>query len=184
MTVLAVFVGWGCWQLPAGAAVTPHALFGDGAVLQQGAKVPVWGTADPGEKVTVRFQDQEVSATAKGGKWRVELQNLKAGGPFEMTIRGTNTVQLKDILVGEVWVCSGQSNMEWSVGGCDKTDKDYAFSAPHNKMLRLFQVQKSPRPRPTTQTSGQWVEADPKAIGNWTAVGYFFGRDLRQHVQV
>src|SRR5262249_10717580 len=97
---------------------------------------------------------------------------------------GTNTIQLKNVLVGEVWVCSGQSNMEWSVGGCDKTDKDAAFSAPHNKNLRLFYVRKSPQAEPQTETDGKWVEADPKTIGNWTAVGYFFGRDLQKNLNV
>jgi sialate O-acetylesterase len=181
---MAVLVQWGCWQTAVQAAVTPHGLFTEGAVLQQGPIVPVWGTADAGEKVTVRFQDQEVSTTAENGKWRVELKNVKAGGPFELTIRGTNTIELKNVLVGEVWVCSGQSNMEWSVSGCDKSDKDYALSAPHNTMLRIFQVRKTPMARRQTETTGTWVEADPKTLGRWTAVGYFFGRDLQQQLKV
>jgi len=96
-------------------AVKPHAIFSDAMVLQQGMSVPVWGTADEGEDVTVRFQDQQVSARAKDGKWLVRLNNLKAGGPFEMTITGNDSITLKNVLVGEVWICSGQSNMEFSL---------------------------------------------------------------------
>src|SRR5437899_2143237 len=101
--------------LAARADVTPHAVFSDNMVLQRDAKVAVWGTADEGEKVTVRFQGQEVSAPAVQGRWLVELERLKAGGPFELTIAGKNRIVFQNVLVGEVWLCSGQSNMEWSL---------------------------------------------------------------------
>ena len=167
------------------AEVRPHAQCGEGMVLQQNAEVPIWGKADPGETVTVSFRGQKAAAAADNkGDWSVTLRSGKAGGPEEMTIAGKNTLHYKNVLVGEVWVCSGQSNMEWSVAGCDKGDKDYAFSAPHNPMLRWFHARKSPKARPQAETTGQWVEADPKAIGGWTAVGYFFGRDLQQHLNV
>src|SRR5437762_13671287 len=102
---------------PARAAVKPHGLFSDGAVLQQGMRVPVWGTAGEGEKVTVSFQGQTASTTARGGNWQVALKPLKAGGPFTLTLRGDNTVEVKNVLVGEVWVASGQSNMEFGLAG-------------------------------------------------------------------
>ena len=111
--------GW-----PPQAAVKPHALFADGAVLQQGIKVPVWGTAKDGEKVTVSFQGQEVSTTAKDGHCAPTLPPLKAGGPFEMTIAGENTIKLGNILVGEVWIASGQSNMQWSVKQSDNPEQN------------------------------------------------------------
>jgi sialate O-acetylesterase len=99
------------------AAVAPHPLFVDHAVLQQGMPVPVWGTADPGEPVTVEMAGQTVSTTAgKDGKWMVRLPSMQAGGPFTLTISGKNQVVLNDILVGEVWVCGGQSNMERQLG--------------------------------------------------------------------
>ena len=94
------------------AVVTPNGLISENAVLQQGIKVPIWGTADPGEKVTVKFLGQEVSTVAKNGWWMVYLNPLKPGGPYTMRI---NDLEIKNILVGEVWVCSGQSNMAWSV---------------------------------------------------------------------
>src|SRR4029077_17747551 len=97
------------------AEVKAHHLFSDNMVLQQNIKVPVWGTADEGENVTVRFQGQEESTTAANGKWMVRLEKLKAGGPFELTISGKNRLELKNVLVGEVWICSGQSNMWWPI---------------------------------------------------------------------
>ena len=84
-------------------------------VLQQGMKAPIWGTADDGEQVAVQFRDQQVSTTAKDGKWTVRLDELKPGGPFEMVITGKNTIRFKNVLVGEVWICGGQSNMEFPV---------------------------------------------------------------------
>ncbi len=145
----------------------------------------MWGTADKGENVTVSFRDQQVATRADGqGRWSVTIKTGDAGGPFELTIAGNNKIQYKNVLVGEVWVCSGQSNMEWSVGGCDKADKDFAFSAAHNPMLRMFQVKKSPSPWPLSNTAGQWVEAEPNVIGGWTAAGYFFGRDLQEKLKV
>src|SRR5262245_57814302 len=104
-----------CTSPPALADVRPHALFADHMVLQRDTKVPVWGTADEGEKVTVQCQGQEVSTAAQNGRWLVHLQNLRSGGPYELTIVGKNRVEFRNVLVGEVWLCSGQSNMEWSV---------------------------------------------------------------------
>ena len=105
------------------ADVTLPPFFSDHMVLQRDGKAPIWGTAEPGEKVTVRFRDQEQQATADAqGNWRVELKGLKAGGPDELTIAGKNTITLTDVLVGEVWVGSGQSNMKGGVGGYYKND--------------------------------------------------------------
>src|ERR1700759_4159225 len=100
------------------ADVKLPAIIGDNMALQQGIPVPIWGWADPGEEVTVTFNGQ--SKTAKAGddkKWMVKLDALKAGGPLEMTVKGKNSITLKNVLVGEVWVCSGQSNMEFQVNG-------------------------------------------------------------------
>jgi sialate O-acetylesterase len=170
---------------PVRATVQPHALCSEGMVLQQKADVHIWGKADPGEEVTVTFRDQKATTKANDkGDWLVTIKSGAAGGPEPMTIAGKNTLQYKNVLVGEVWVCSGQSNMEMAVHSCDKGDKDYAFSAPHNPMLRYFHARKSPMARPQTETMGRWIEADPKVIGPWTAVGYFFGRDLQKHLQV
>ena len=100
---------------PGLATVKPNALFSDNAVLQRGMAVPVWGQAAEGENVTVMCQNQSVSTMAKDGKWMVHLKPLKAGGPFTMTIEGSNKIELKNLLAGEVWICSGQSNMEYTI---------------------------------------------------------------------
>jgi sialate O-acetylesterase len=164
------------------AEVKPHALIGDNMVLQQGMKVPIWGTADESEQVTVHFQDQEVTATTRDGRWLVRLENLKAGGPFEMTIRGSNTIQFKNVLVGEIWICSGQSNMEWPLHLTRDADKTMESSA--NPAIRLFTVAKRPAAVPLANVQGAWVECGPKTVGGFTAVGYFFGRDLQKALKV
>jgi sialate O-acetylesterase len=170
---------------PVRADVKPHALCSEGMVLQQKAETKIWGKAEPDEAVTVSFRGEKVATKADAkGNWLVALKANGAGGPFEMTIAGKNTIEYKNVLVGEVWVCSGQSNMEQSVNGSDKGDQEAAKSAPHNSMLRMFQVARTPFAGPQTETSGKWVEADGKVVGNWTAVGYFFGRDLQEKLKV
>jgi sialate O-acetylesterase len=185
-----VVAGWLDWQVPAAtAAVKVHALFSDGAVLQQGMPVPVWGTADEGEKVTVRFQNQEVSATAKkNGRWKVTLEKLTAGGPFEMTIAGTNTIEVKNVLVGEVWIASGQSNMQWPVRLSAHAKETIAEAK--NPMIRLFTVAMHPAAKPlhnlhaTSTVPTVWKECDSSTIPNFSAVAYFFGRDLQKDLNV
>ena len=106
--------------IQAAADVKPASIFTEHMVLQRDGKVPVWGTAHPGEAVNVVMGDQHVAATADvTGKWRVDLAGLRAGGPFTLTISGPqNTLAFNDVLVGEVWLCSGQSNMEWALQRC------------------------------------------------------------------
>jgi sialate O-acetylesterase len=176
--LLAAVAVWVTVPVPAQATVKPHVLITDGMVLQQGMNVPIWGTADEGEQVTVRFQNQEFTTTAKDGKWEVRLDDLKPGGPFEMTIAGKNTLQFKNVLVGEVWVCSGQSNMEWLVSASAHADKTIAESK--NPRIRLFTVAKRPAAVPLHTVHGSWLECGPQTVANFSAVGYFFGRDLQK----
>ena len=161
------------------AEVKTAAIIGDNMCLQQGVPAPLWGTADPDEQVTVAFLEQKKSATAdKEGNWKVTLDPLKAGGPFEMTITGKNTISIKNILVGEVWVCSGQSNMEFGLRGAIHSAEEIA-KADFPK-IRLFTVQKTVATQPKKDVIGKWVECSPATAGNFSAVGYFFGRDLHQ----
>lgn len=110
------------------AAVRPHGLFTNGAVLQQGIEVPVWGTANNGEKVSVSINGQSATTTAKDGKWLVYLKPLKAGGPYTLTLQGDNKIELKNVLVGEVWICSGQSNMEMALSNTADAQEVIAHS--------------------------------------------------------
>ncbi len=159
-----------------------NGLFTDGAVLQQGTAVPVWGTARAGEKVTVVFQDQEVSTVAQEGRWSVRLKSPKAGGPFTLTVRGDNSITLTNVLVGEVWLCSGQSNMGFKLSRADTADA--AIAAAGDAQLRLFTVPRESDDTPRTDVAGQWQESTPVTASNFSAVAYFFGRDLRRALKV
>ena len=141
------------------AEVKPHALFSENAVLQQQVEVPVWGTAANGEKVTVEIQDQKVSTTAKDGQWMLRLRPLKAGGPFTMKFIGANTITLTNILVGEVWICSGQSNMEWPLRASFQSQND--VETANNPQLRLFTVPKLKAPQPLDDVKGMWEVSPP-----------------------
>jgi sialate O-acetylesterase len=161
------------------ADVKPSALFSEGAVLQQGVPIPVWGTARAGEKVTVRLNEQEATTTAgKNGKWMVHLPPREAGGPFVMTISGNNTVTIGDVLVGEVWVAVGQSNMDFGLGGASNADTEIPL-AKYPK-LRFFSVGHKNAVIPQTELEGHWVGCSPEIAGRFSAVSYFFGRDIHK----
>lgn len=166
------------WLVAARADVKPNALFSDGAVLQQGIEVPVWGSANDGEKVVVKFQGQEISTTAKDGRWLVRLKPLKPGGPFALTIRGENEISLKNILVGEVWLCSGQSNMAFQLHRAENGAEAIADAA--DAQLRFFFVPHESADAPQKEVVGSWKESSSQTASNFSAVAYFFGRDLRR----
>ena len=152
-------------------------------VLQREKPLPVWGWAEPGEEVTVTFGQSTVSGQAdETGVWRVTLPAVEAGGPFEMTIAGTNTIKLTDILVGEVWVCSGQSNMQWNLARADNAAKEIA-AANHPK-IRLFNVPRVPAGSPALDVNAEWTACRPETAAGFSAVGYFFGRELQKDLDV
>lgn len=166
-------------QLTVQAELQLPALFSDNAVLQQGMTVPVWGWADDGEVVTVKFRGQKVTATTQLGKWSVNLKKLKAGGPDTLTVSTkTKTLQFTNVLVGEVWVCSGQSNMEWPLDKSFEPQADIASAT--NAQIRLFLVPKNKSDAPTTRIKAGWVICSPDVIKWHSAVGYYFGRELQK----
>jgi sialate O-acetylesterase len=160
------------------ADVKLPALISDGMVLQQEIDVPLWGWADEGESVTVEFQNQKVAATTKDGKWMVRLKPLKVGGPFTLTISGKNKIELKNVLVGEVWICGGQSNMQWRLNQTDNAEAEIA-SAKY-PMIRLFTVPRLEVDAPVTDVKAGWKEASPETVPTFSAIGYYFGRDLHK----
>lgn len=164
------------------ADVVPASLFRDHAVLQQGMPVPVWGTADEGEQVTVTIAGQSSTTTAQGGRWSVRLAPLPAGGPYDLVIAGRNRVVLSDVLVGEVWICSGQSNMERQLGlreGQQPIKNWQAEAAGANfPRIRHFEVAQKIAPVPQASVDGQWLVCSPENAPKFTAVGFFFGRAL------
>jgi sialate O-acetylesterase len=164
------------------AEVKPNSLFSDGVVLQRGVSVPIWGTANDGEKVTVEFQGQKVVTTAKDGRWLVRLKRLKAGGPFTLSITGSNSITINNVLVGEVWLCSGQSNMAFQLSRAANAAE--AVAAAGDPVLHLFTVARSAMDTPQTDVAGSWKEATPDSAATFSAVAYFFGRDLRRALNV
>lgn len=165
------------------ADVRLPAIFGNHMVLQNEIEVPVWGWADPGEEVTVSIEAQEQKTKADSeGKWKVSLAPLKAGGPHTLKILGNNEILLKEILVGEVWVCSGQSNMEWTVERSANPEEEIK-NANYPK-IRLFQAEKKIAGKQQPDTTGEWKLCSPESIPGFSAVGYFFGRQLHKELNV
>ncbi len=172
-------------SLPAVADVKLPAIFGDNMVLQQKARAAVWGWAEPGEKIIVKGSWQFFGATCradKDGRWMVNISTPAAGGPHTLTIQGKNKITVNQILSGEVWVCSGQSNMEWAVKSFDKTQQEIA-QADYPK-IRLFTVQKAFDAAPQQECQGQWQMCGPATVESFSAAGYFFGRQLHQKLNV
>jgi sialate O-acetylesterase len=160
------------------ADVRLPALFSDNMVLQQGMEVPVWGWASDGEQVTVTFRGQTAKTVAKDGKWMVKLKKLKAGGPDELTVKGNNSLMLKNVLVGEVWICSGQSNMEFPLRQSFESKADVDASA--NPQIHLFHVPKMKADAPKDDVKASWTACDPDTVTGFSAVGYYFARSLQK----
>ncbi len=166
------------------AEVALPRLLSDGVVLQRNRPVRIWGTASPGESVSVSIQGRKGSAVAGGdGRWVVVLDPLKAGGPYELTVAGRNRLVVRDVLVGEVWVCSGQSNMEWPISISFQPEATVAASPDSG--LRMFTVQKAPRKYEQSEVAGgQWESASTATTARFSAVGYHFARTLRKALGV
>jgi len=161
-----------------------HALFSDNAVFQAGMLVPVWGTAEPETEVLVEFEGQKKLAVAdKDGKWRIRLDILEAGGPYEMKVSGkAGSVTVKNILAGEVWIGSGQSNMEWPVQKSARPEEEIA--AANYPKIRLFTVPRRQADTPQADVVGSWKECSPESVPNFSAVAYSFGRELHKELRV
>ena len=169
-------------------------LFGDHMVLQRETEANLWGWAAPGEEVKVSLGEATASAKADdSGKWKTKIKTGAAGGPHELKFKGTNEITLKDVYVGEVWIASGQSNMEWTVAASANPQEE-AANANH-PLIRMIKVQKVPAEKPvddipvdpgtkkTTPTSG-WAVCAPETVPSFSAVGYYFARYLAQELKV
>src|SRR5436305_689596 len=168
------------------ADVKPAALFSDHMVIQQDAPVPVWGWADPGEKVTATLGSHEQTTTADAdGKWMVKLDPAKPGAADTMSITGKNTITIHDVLIGEVWLASGQSNMDFSVSKKVKSfagvqNEDEEIAAANYPQIRQFTVKLKLADEPQKDVEGEWHVCSPETVGAFSAVGYFFARELHQ----
>lgn len=175
-TAVSTSFAWADVKLPA--------IISDHMVLEKTAKVPIWGKADPGEEITVTLDGHAAKAKAGAdGKWMTTL-NLRdsASGPFEMTVEGKNKLTLSDVVIGEVWIASGQSNMEFPLKRAIDAEKEIAQSA--NPLLRQFLVKKSAVIEPQDDAEGRWVAAFPATAGDFSAVGYFFAKKLQNELKV
>jgi len=168
----------------ASANVRMPLLFSDGMVLQRNKEIPVWGFADANEKVEVHFNKQIKTIQAdKNGKWMIKLSAEKAGGPFELIITGKNKIIIKDVLVGEVWICSGQSNMEFQVFKTKNSEKEIADS--NYPMIRHFGVAQDLSGLPKEDLkAGKWQVSNKENVGNFTAVGYYFAKKLYAELKI
>lgn len=165
------------------AEVSVPNVFGSHMVLQRDQRNPVWGWAEPAEAITVTIADQTHTTKADDeGAWRVALDPLPAGGPHTLTIKGKNTLTLNDVLVGEVWICSGQSNMQWSVNISNHADLE-KLSANYPQ-IRLITVPNVGTQEPQKNFAGEWQVCTRETVGGFSAVGYFFGRQLHQTLGV
>lgn len=179
------FIICGCMAALQGAAPALRlpAIISDNMVLQSGRPVPIWGWAAPGESVTVIFGPQKKTAAADAtGRWQVTLDTLPVGENFEMTVNAGTSLTVRNIAVGEVWVCSGQSNMAFTLKNASTGAADVANS--RNPALRHFLVKGTPSPKPLDHADGRWEIAAPETSGGFTAVGYYYGRRLQAELQV
>jgi sialate O-acetylesterase len=172
-------------SIPAFSQVKLARIFSNHSVFQRQKPVPVWGWAGAGEKITITFNGQTLTTkTDATGKWQIKLAAMPAGGPYSLTVKGkTNTLTLEDIMVGEVWICSGQSNMEWVLKDANNASeeiRDAKFS-----QIRQFKVEKDLSfQHEKDLKTGEWVVCSPETAPNFTAVGYFFARELSQKLNV
>lgn len=158
------------------------ALVGNHMVLQRDKPIKIWGYADENEAVKVRFAGNTITTTSINGKWHLELPAMKAGGPFKMMIEGNNKIELEDILIGDVWLCSGQSNMEFNLK--DAANGEYEVERAKNPSIRLFSVEKRLELTPIDDTKGKWAVCTPETAKYFSAVGYFFARDINNTLNV
>lgn len=171
------------------ASIRPNSLFSEHAVLQQGVILPVWGTGNSGDCVTIEINGQRKQTTVVNDKWLVYLDPMPAGGPFTLIISGSESkVEIKDIYVGEVWVCSGQSNMERQLGPRPPqkliTDWEKERDSAHYPLIREFYVPVLSSDEPIPDVKSEWVICSPETVPNFSCVGYFFARDLYNALKI
>lgn len=164
--------------------VTLPKVLGDNMVLQRNKPINIWGWADKGEKVSIQFNKQSASAKAdKNGKWLITLKSEIAGGPYQLIIKGKNSITLSNILIGEVWVCSGQSNMEWPLRAVMNAEAE--VKQANYPMIRHFAVQKAVSSKLEEDVKGgEWEICSSENAGDFTAVGYFFARELYNELKI
>ena len=165
------------------ADVKLPAIFSNHMVLQRDMANPIWGWAEPGEEVSVVVDGKTKSTKAAADKtWRVVLDPLPVGGPHTIVIEGKNRLAIEDVLVGEVWICSGQSNMQWPVAAT--RDADLVRATAKYPQLRMITVPTKGTQEPQSDFQGAWQLTTPETVNGFTAVGFFFGLTVHQALGV
>lgn len=165
------------------AEVSLPGIFTDHMVLQQKQTNKVWGRAGSGESITVAINGQSKTTTAdSNGDWEVMIDPIPAGGPYELNVKGSNEITIQDVLVGEVWICSGQSNMEWPVARAN--DPDLEIATANFPKIRSINFPNTGSQEPVWTHDNEWMVCSPDTVGGFSAVGYFFGRQLYQALGV
>ncbi|MFT3753291.1 MAG: sialate O-acetylesterase [Paludibacter sp.] len=172
------------------ADVKPSTLFADHMVLQRDVEIPVWGTAWPKESVTVSLNGKTTSVKADAnGNWMLKLPKQKAGGPYKMEIAGDNILTFNDVYVGDVWLCSGQSNMDMTVAKedrywCGVNNEAEEVANASYPQIRVFDVDYTPNHYPQKNPVGKWEICSPQTVGHFSAVSYFFAREIYQNYKI
>lgn len=162
------------------------AVIASGMVLQQNDSVNLWGWANPGEKITITetWDNQKAEITVSGnGRWKLKIKTPIAGGPYSISVKGWQQIQLTDIMIGEVWVCSGQSNMEWNYYNGAKHIKE-ELTTCYNKNIRFFHIPRTSAQYPQDDVRAEWKICDSNSLKAFSAVGYFFGKKLNTDLNV
>jgi sialate O-acetylesterase len=155
-----------------------HSLFGDHMVLQRNTKINTWGKGIPNKEISVSINNVKISTKVNSdGKWEVSIPPQKEGGPFEIEIKsGEEIIKFSDVYFGDVWVCSGQSNMAWKVANSMNAEEE--IKNANYPLIRFFQVPHKVSTVSEEEVNGKWVVCTPETIGNFSAVGYFFAREI------
>lgn len=174
------------------ANITLPKIFGDNMVLQRNKSIPLWGWGSPNEKITIQFNHQAIQVTTDlNGNWKVNLKKEAAGGPYQLVLKGLNTVTFKNVLVGEVWICSGQSNMEMPIEGWGKINNyQEEIAAANYPQIRHIKIPNTVNTTPQNDipqgdpSAAGWKICSPQTAGDFTATGYFFARELYDQLKV
>ncbi|RMD77369.1 MAG: sialate O-acetylesterase, partial [Lentisphaerae bacterium] len=180
VVLMSLMASLGVW-----AEVRLPAIFSNYMVLQRNARVKIWGWAKAGEKITINasWQKQATAVAGDQGQWMAELETPAGGGPYQVEIKGeTNSVVLDDVLIGEVWLCSGQSNMAFTVRGAKNAAEE--IQKAYYPQIRHFAVARHPARSPQEDCKGTWTVCSPKTVSGYTAVGYFFARELYEKLKI
>lgn len=185
LLLCSLLIGGSLW-----AQVKPSPLFCDQMVLQRGVEIPVWGTAAPNESIQLTFNKKTIKVTADAsGNWMGRLPQQKAGGPYELVLAASNTVTIKEVFVGDVWLCSGQSNMDMTVGKedrywCGVTNEAEEVAKANFPKIRIFDVDFTPSNSVKKNPVGKWEVCSPQTVGHFSAVAYFFAREMFNRYKV